>query len=105
LPFLLGVLKTVALPIGFGFSFVFIPYPLAKEEEGDLAEGKCMCIYRLTPAARANANVSGDAPPAGRCAWAECTEESVEEDQRERSTARSGCCWHCCCCCPRSWVQ
>jgi hypothetical protein len=96
------VRKTVALSIGFGF--VFIPYPLAKEEpDGDLAEGKC--IYRLTPAARANANIFGDAPPPP---WAKCTEESVEEeDQWERSTARSGCCWHCCCCCccPRSWAE
>ncbi|KAJ7840939.1 hypothetical protein B0H14DRAFT_3140375 [Mycena olivaceomarginata] len=57
------VLKTVVLPIGFGF--VFWPYPLAKEE-GDLTEGKC--IYRLTPAARANVNVFGDATPGKR--WA-----------------------------------
>jgi hypothetical protein len=76
-------LKTVALPIGFGFGF---------EAEGDLGK----CIYRRTPAARANANVFGDDAAPGereRRAWAECTEESVEEDQRERSTARSGSCW------------
>ncbi|KAJ7309976.1 hypothetical protein DFH08DRAFT_1049433 [Mycena albidolilacea] len=60
-------LKTVALPIGFGF-----------EAEGDLGK----CIYRRTPAARANANVFGDdATPGERrpWAWAECTEESGEE--------------------------
>jgi hypothetical protein len=77
------VLKTVALPIGFGFSFA---------AEGDLGK----CIYRRNPAARANAKVFGDdATPGERraWAWAECTEESVEEDQRERSTARSGSRW------------
>jgi hypothetical protein len=40
-------LKTVALPIGFGFDF---------RAEGDLGK----CIYCRTPAARANTNVFGD---------------------------------------------
>jgi hypothetical protein len=86
-------LKTVALPIGFGF-----------EAEADLGK----CIYRLTLTTRANANVFGDdATPGERrpWAWAECMEESMEEDQRERSArcSRSGSCWHCCC--PRSWAE
>jgi hypothetical protein len=88
------VLKTVALPIGFGFGF---------EAEGDLGK----CIYRRTPVARANANVFGDDATPGeraRWAWAECTEESVEEDQREQS-ARSSCCWHCCCPRSHSWTE